>query len=205
MDLANQRFGRLVVVSRAANGNGHGTRWNCVCDCGNHKVVYATHLTRGNIQSCGCLRSACSDITGERRGDLVVIQKTGHRDRFGKNIYLWRCDCGFQFYHTASTRLSHCPECRKRIKAEQAEQMRRKRVVDPDTGMDATSLRNLREGKLTRANTSGIRGVHRSNSKQKWIAFGRVDGRHKELGHFDSIQEAKEERDLFVSKHYGVL
>jgi hypothetical protein len=120
----------------------------------------------------------------------------------GKYIYLWQCDCGFLFYHTASTRLSYCPECRKRIKQNQAEEMRQKRVVDPSTGMDTTSLRNLREGKLTKANTSGVRGVHWSESKQKWIACGRIDGHLKELGHFDSIQEAKEERDLFVSKYY---
>lgn len=80
--------------------------------------------------------------------------------------------------------------------------MRQKRVVDPNTGMDMTSLRNLQKGKLTKANTSGVRGVHWSESKQKWIAFGRIDGRLRELGHFDSIQEAKEERETFVSKYY---
>ena len=81
--------------------------------------------------------------------------------------------------------------------------MRQKRVVDPSTGMDMTSLRNLQEGKLTKANTSGVRGVHLSESKQKWIACGRIDGHLRELGHFDSIQEAKEERELFVSKYYA--
>jgi len=66
-----------------------------------------------------------------------------------------------------------------------------------------TSLRNIQEGKLTKANTSGVRGVHWSESKQKWIACGRIDGHLRELGHFDSLQEAKEERELFVSKYYA--
>lgn len=202
-DLINHRFGKLVVVSRAPDGKAHDSRWNCVCDCGNHTVVFSSHLASGRSQSCGCLRVESSDITGERRGDLVAVRKTGCQDKYGKNIYLWQCNCGFLFYHTASTRLSYCPECRKRIKQIQAEEMRQKRVVDPSTGMDMTSLRNLQEGKLTKANTSGVRGVYWNDSKQKWIATGRIGGRLRELGHFDSLQEAKEERELFVSKYYA--
>ena len=45
-DLTGKRFGKLTVISRAPNGNGHGARWNCRCDCGKEKIIYANHLER---------------------------------------------------------------------------------------------------------------------------------------------------------------
>lgn len=53
IDLTGQRFGRLVVVSRAPNKSKH-TMWNCVCDCGNETIVSADSLRRGATTSCGC-------------------------------------------------------------------------------------------------------------------------------------------------------
>ena len=58
VDLTGQRFGRLVVVSRAKNKGGL-TRWNCTCDCGNTSVAYGNNLRRGLTQSCGCYRREC--------------------------------------------------------------------------------------------------------------------------------------------------
>lgn len=54
IDLTGQKFGKLTVTGKA-NSNGHHTRWNCKCDCGNECTIYATNLTRGNSKSCGCL------------------------------------------------------------------------------------------------------------------------------------------------------
>ncbi len=46
-------FGRLTVVSRAANTGG-GVTWNCECSCGNKKSVRADALNGGGATSCGC-------------------------------------------------------------------------------------------------------------------------------------------------------
>lgn len=54
IDLYGQRFGRLVVVSRAENSkNGHA-RWNCKCDCGNEVTVSSSELRGERQVSCGC-------------------------------------------------------------------------------------------------------------------------------------------------------
>jgi hypothetical protein len=53
-NLAEQRFGRLVVLGYA--GSRHRIhRWLCLCDCGNQKVVRADCLTSEQTRSCGCL------------------------------------------------------------------------------------------------------------------------------------------------------
>lgn len=60
-DLTGKRIpaSRLTVMYQTDDyinpcGN-HYARWHCKCDCGNECDVLATHLTRGNIKSCGCL------------------------------------------------------------------------------------------------------------------------------------------------------
>lgn len=55
LDLTGQRFGRYVVLKRAANSARGMTRWLCRCDCGNERIVNAAHLRSGHSMSCGCL------------------------------------------------------------------------------------------------------------------------------------------------------
>jgi len=54
-DLTQQRFGRLIAISRAENTLSGRARWLCRCDCGNSKTVAAAELKKGGTSSCGCL------------------------------------------------------------------------------------------------------------------------------------------------------
>jgi len=58
-DLSGQRFGRLVVKSRAADSvSPKGVKtvsWACICDCGGAIDTAAVRLVHGKTQSCGCL------------------------------------------------------------------------------------------------------------------------------------------------------
>lgn len=60
LDLQGCRFGRLKIVSQAANKimpNGDSRRaWFCECDCGNTIVVTTRDLQKGDVKSCGCLK-----------------------------------------------------------------------------------------------------------------------------------------------------
>ncbi|WP_151639069.1 hypothetical protein [Noviherbaspirillum aerium] len=55
-NLVGQRFGRLVVVSRAPKEPRKTAKWNCVCDCGSAAVVAGSSLLNGRTQSCKCKR-----------------------------------------------------------------------------------------------------------------------------------------------------
>lgn len=52
-DMTGQRFGMLVVLSRAGSTSGKA-RWFCVCDCGNEVTISGDPLRRGQ-HSCGCV------------------------------------------------------------------------------------------------------------------------------------------------------
>ena len=96
-DLLNQRFGRLLVLSRAENDRFGHRYWLCQCDCGNTKVIKGDSLRRGLTQSCGCLHSEVThnavflNITGQKFGKLVA--ETYYTEN-GKTYWKCKCDCG---------------------------------------------------------------------------------------------------------------
>jgi hypothetical protein len=55
-DQTGKRFGRLTVLRESEKlASGH-TMWECLCDCGNMRVINSAHLTpRKPQQSCGCV------------------------------------------------------------------------------------------------------------------------------------------------------
>lgn len=69
------RFGHLVVVAASDPvdcGHGHIRSASIVmCDCGIRKVVANTELTRGRVQSCGCMKG--NVIHGQSKSKLYCI------------------------------------------------------------------------------------------------------------------------------------
>lgn len=56
IDLRGQTFGRLTVRAMVASNSAGQSIWACQCACGELLSVAATHLRRGAVKSCGCLR-----------------------------------------------------------------------------------------------------------------------------------------------------
>lgn len=60
-DMTGQRFGRLVVLSKAEPETRYGrtnARWLCRCECGTEKIILAIGLRAGQHRSCGCWKAA---------------------------------------------------------------------------------------------------------------------------------------------------
>lgn len=57
IDLTGQRFGRLVVKSRAPVTSHRRALWHCVCDCGGTATTISYDLHKGHTTSCGCKRT----------------------------------------------------------------------------------------------------------------------------------------------------
>jgi hypothetical protein len=67
LNLAGQRFGRLVVTEKVCTVVG-GSKWRCKCDCGNEAVVWAGNLKRGRTRSCGCYHAERLHIDSRTHG-----------------------------------------------------------------------------------------------------------------------------------------
>ena len=61
----DKRYGRLLVTdeeTQIKKGNRNRLHIKCVCDCGNEVWIRKDSLTRGNTQSCGCMKEEQDEI-----------------------------------------------------------------------------------------------------------------------------------------------
>src|SRR5215210_7372804 len=81
VDLAGERFGRLIVIERVQNFKSRGAKWLCKCDCGRTTEVLSSslrHLKRGT-KSCGCLIGV----------NLVTMVYVKHGLRYTPEYKVW--------------------------------------------------------------------------------------------------------------------
>lgn len=96
--ISGLKFGRLTAISLVRKTS-KGQFWLCKCECGGEKVARDDTLKSGNTSSCGCYRreritaANSIDITGQRFGKLVAIERSGYSKRHSV-VWLCRCDCG---------------------------------------------------------------------------------------------------------------
>jgi hypothetical protein len=53
------KYGRLTVIERVGTDTGGQATWLCECECGSGKltITRGNHLAKGQVCSCGCLRT----------------------------------------------------------------------------------------------------------------------------------------------------
>ena len=56
-DLTGQKFGLLTVKERLFERT-DGTKYLCICECGNTHIADGRGLKAGTVKSCGCLKSS---------------------------------------------------------------------------------------------------------------------------------------------------
>lgn len=102
IDLTNQHFGRLTVLSRDMSkpqGQGKSVYWLCQCECGNIKSIRTDKLRNGDTQSCGCLqqevrgKSVLLDLSGQTFGRLKVIERDLSKPMGKSCPVYWKCKC----------------------------------------------------------------------------------------------------------------
>lgn len=86
-DLTGKRFGRLTVVKEAQKHvQPCGKKiivWECVCDCGVVKNVFASNLLSGNTISCGCYKR-------ENASKVIKTIKRKHGESETRLYKTWR-------------------------------------------------------------------------------------------------------------------
>ena len=98
-DLTGKKYGRLTVLNKYKTIN-REIYWTCQCDCGNIVNIRGICLTRGDTQSCGCLRKEIVstektiNLVGQKFGKLTVLKDSGKRSNWKSIIWLCKCDCG---------------------------------------------------------------------------------------------------------------
>jgi hypothetical protein len=68
---------------------------------------------------------------------------------------------------------------------------------------EATGSENRKNCPAPKSNTSGFKGVSWNSRDKKWQAQGRLNGKRKALGYFDTPQEASEAYINFAKQFHG--
>lgn len=84
-DLKGNTYGRLTVQEFLRLSR-DGALWDCVCICGNTKIIKAGDLKSGNTQSCGCQRSEAIKKLNMTHG---VTSNLKH-NQYPKTYKIWR-------------------------------------------------------------------------------------------------------------------
>ena len=70
-NLKNKPFGKLIVEQFVGTDCKQQALWNCLCECGKHKIVKASRLKSGEVKSCGCLHQVrVGDIDGHHFANI---------------------------------------------------------------------------------------------------------------------------------------
>lgn len=85
IDLKGIKFGKLTPLEYIG-----GSKWRCICDCGNERIVSTAELRSGKVIQCReCAENKSSlkfDLTGKRFGYLEVLS-------YNKKINKCLCKC----------------------------------------------------------------------------------------------------------------
>lgn len=113
-NLVGQRFGKLVVIAEAGEGN-----WfcECMCDARNRIVVAELDLFSGAIKNCGKCITAHKDLTGQVFGHVTAV-KYLYTNSDNRAVWDCVCECGrhdiFDSHSLSNKRLVNrtCKYCR---------------------------------------------------------------------------------------------
>ncbi|OOM17184.1 AP2 domain protein [Clostridium saccharobutylicum] len=204
----NDKLGLLTLIKKESRN--WRTYWYCKCDCGNEKWIRADALTRKKkpTRSCGCLSKStqfkAEDITNKRFGKLIAIRPTNEK-RQNATVWECKCDCGNTCYvaidclNSGKTKSCGCNQ------EEQRKEMRKHglKKLRETNWIEGTSILQITNKKPLKNNKSGIRGVSRDNTREKWQAQIEFQGKHYNLGRHEKKEDAIKVRQEAEEKLFG--
>jgi hypothetical protein len=202
--LVGKTFGTLTVISEAGRAKDRHIQYECVCECGNHKVISGNELLRGHTRSCGCkerithggaahgkerlyniwcgMRKRCggkyyeNTIVCAEWNDYARFREWAYENGYDENAAKWKCTID-------------------RIDVNGDYEPGNCRFVDESVQM---FNRHKMKSKL------GVRGVYYRDSDGKYYAMITKNKKQKYLGTFDTIEDAVTARKAAELKYYGM-
>lgn len=217
-DLSGKKIGKLSVVDMAPHVIGLGRMWNCICECGNKKIVRGLHLLSGAVTSCGCRTGKA--ISVNEFGDVTIFAiRSGHKilidseDLDLMSQHKWRVSTGYAKAHDRSTQASADVKGIFLHRLIMGCVAGDGKYVDHINGnkLDnrkinlrvCTHAENLRNRGATKANKSGLKGAYWSKQRGKWYSEIKVGGKKKYLGVFATAEEAHKAFLMAASEFHG--
>ena len=187
------RVGRLTLLKEKRE-KGRKYFW-CQCKCGTKKWIRADGI--GKVVSCGCYNKEHNirhsiDITGKKFGKLTPVKLLG-KTKAGGCIWKCKCDCGKITKVTLNNLKSgNTISCGCYMKEVNKNSMKNHTKAYISTNfIEGTNLDAIKKTEPLKNSTTGIRGVSYDYKREKYIAQIEFQGKHYNLGRFDTKEEAQ--------------
>lgn len=179
------KFGNWTVLALSdKTDSSHNKYYTCQCVCGTIRAINKGKLISGKSKSCGCKRKL--DMTRKIVKDLLFLEPFGYEN--GKVIWKCKClKCGRMCYRTVSE-AKKVGTCGNHRDGKTLNENRKKR-----TQVDGTIVQTLTQ-KVSKNNTSGIKGVSFDKTRKLWVAQIGFQGKNYSLGKFKKIENAEKAR-----------
>lgn len=230
IDIANQRFGKLVVDSFAYTKNNRAY-WDCTCDCGNHCIKMGKYLRNGETKSCGCYnkeRIKKIGLSNIKRNKYEVLEDGKTVKVFfhnTDNYFLcdledwipiadtytwWESEHGYartnlgkdnKFMFFHSYVLNEFPS-ENRI----CDHINRNRLDNRKENLRMiTRAENAYNQNKYKNNKTGHTGVYNYSSTDKWVAYINYNKQRVNCGVFSSYEDAVKAREEKELELYGFI
>lgn len=199
-DVTGQKIGMWQVIQKAPQRGRHDY-YLCKCDCGTVREVSGDSLRAGTSTSCGCVsknkliarhREQDDDLTGQKCGEITVIRYNGVSEG-GRRLWLCQCSCGNTInLTTTQIKSGKIKSCGHLYKTEVAK--------IADCGTNPASIASQ---KMSKRNTSGIKGVWYDQRRGKWTADIMFRRKKYRLGRYKKKEDAAAARKEAEERLHG--
>lgn len=205
LELTGLKFGKLTVIKEFGLNKRGGYLWQCICDCGEEKILLGALLVSGHTKSCGCYKV-------EKSIDRATIHDLCEHPLYNVwNSMKQRCENKNNDHYKdyGGRGIVICEEWSNNIKnfidwafenklekGLEIDRIDNNKGYSPDNCQVITHSENMAIGKRRKQsnNTSGYNGVYYSKQKSKWQAIIKIKGKSISIGFFNNIEDAVEAR-----------
>ena len=199
LNIANERFGKLLVVSHTEERSGNSVIWKCLCDCGQEAFIASNNLRRGLTKSCGCIVQT-HGMSYTRTYSIWNAMLNRVRDHVHYSERGISCSDEWRTFENFFKDMGECPEGLSLDRIDVNGNYCKENCRWADGAMQQFNKRRLSR------NVSGRTGVGYVKKTGKWQAWIDKDGVNYWLGGnhltFEDAVHAREQGEL---EHYGCI
>lgn len=217
-DIAGEKFNMLTVYS--PTGEKHKTKglyYFCKCECGGSVVAHYVSITQNIRKSCGCLWEQARDTHNQKYKDQGRTHGLSNHPLYATHkMMINRCTNpkANDYHHYGARGIDVCQEWLlpngegfNNFILDMGERPSPKHSVDRIDNSKGYSKSNCRwaSKSLQQINKKRVKqpGITKSKNGLRWLAKVFNNGKHVNLGTFDTYIEALAARKVAELKYYG--